>query len=146
MLLTALNDFWKDLHGIHAGFLCTCNQVCIESSDHGCMACTLHFSGLIVLWSSVLCPIRPLHLWHQRKYLLGECTHCGANTLRICPLELRSTNIVAWKSISSEVVGQIDDGKDKKAPKVVYNETVRKELFQYMKPKLTAFICHNYFT
>jgi hypothetical protein len=129
MLLIALNDLQKDLHGIHANCLCICNQVCIESSNHGCMACTSQFSGLIALWSSVLCPIRPLHLWHKRECLLGEYSHCGANTLKICPIELKSTDIVPWKSIGSEIVGQTEDGKDKKVPKVVYNETMPKELF-----------------
>jgi hypothetical protein len=52
---------------------------------------------------------------------------------------------VKWKSIGSEVVGQGDDGKDKKAPKVMYNETVPEEFFQYLKPKLKVFVRHNYF-
>ena len=29
---------------------------------------------------------------------------------------------------------------------MMYNETVPSEFFVYLKPKLTAFICHNYFT
>jgi hypothetical protein len=98
------------------------------------------------LWSSILCPIRPLHLWHKRECLLRECTHCRENTLKICLIELKSTNIVPRKSIGFEVVGQTEDGKEKKALKVLYNESVPKELFQYMKQKLTAFICHNHFT
>jgi hypothetical protein len=44
MLLRTLNKLQKDLHGIHVGCLCICDQVCIKSSDHGCMAYASHFS------------------------------------------------------------------------------------------------------
>jgi hypothetical protein len=45
MLLRTLNELQKDLHGIHVGCLYICDQVCIKSSDHGCMAYASHFSG-----------------------------------------------------------------------------------------------------
>ena len=64
----------------------------------------------------------------------------------MCPSELISSQLVPWKSIGYGVVGQTKDGKDKKVLKEMYSEIVPKDLFDYTKPKLEAFICHNYFT
>ena len=51
-----------------------------------------------------------------------------------------------WKSISYEIIEQEEDGREKKSPKVMYNETILREFFKYLKSKIKAFIWHNYFT
>lgn len=48
------------------------------------------------------------------------------------------------KSIGYDVVGQTSNGWNKKAPKVLYNETSPKELISYFKPRLQSFVTHNF--
>jgi hypothetical protein len=63
-----------------------------------------------------------------------------------CPIELLSDQRITWKSIGYEIIGVGEDNREKKSSKVMYNETMPKDFFEYMKPKLKAFICQNYFT
>jgi hypothetical protein len=150
ILLKALNDFRRDKTGMHGHCGYECHGVCALGKNprehEACSASLVTFNSFTTFWSSILCPLLPNSQWHKKACLLGDCACCGLRSLRICPLELNSTHLVKWKSIGSEVVGQGDDGKDKKAPKVMYNETVPEEFFQYLKPKLKAFVRHNYFT
>jgi hypothetical protein len=150
LLLRALNEFRKDLSSIHGACLCDCEAVCSRgaepSSHQGCGAAVQAHDRFSAFWFSVLCPINPNWLWHKRECLLGECSSYGVDTLNICPLELRSNQVIKWKSIGYEIIGHGEDGRDKKAPKVMYNKIAAREFFQYLKPKLKAFIRHNYFT
>ena len=69
MLLKALNEFRKDLLGVHMNCQCSCNNIFkenVNSSGQSCEACAFQFKSLTALWSSVLCLIRPRHLWHKR--------------------------------------------------------------------------------
>jgi hypothetical protein len=43
-----------------------------------------------------------------------------------------------------KVVGQNEDGKDRKASKVEYHDTHPSELIEYLKPHLKAFVLHNF--
>jgi hypothetical protein len=109
LLLQALNEFRRDLSGIHATCDCNCEQVCSmgpePASHHGCGASLESYESFSGLWSFVLCPISPNSLWHKRECLLGECSRCGVNVLNICPLELQSDHLVKWKSIGYEIIG-----------------------------------------
>jgi hypothetical protein len=52
--------------------------------------------------------------------------------------------LVKWISIGYDVVVQTFNGKNKKAPKVLYNETFPRELISYLKPRLQSFVTHNF--
>jgi hypothetical protein len=54
---------------------------------------------------------------------MGECRFCGVQILNLCPQELSSDMFMKWRSIGYDVVGQKTNGKNKKTPKVLYNET-----------------------
>ncbi len=64
--------------------------------------------------------------------------------MNLCPHELFSNMLVKWKSIGYDVVGQTFNGRNKKAPKVLYNETPPRELISYFKPRLQSFVTHNF--
>jgi hypothetical protein len=66
---------------------------------------------------------------------MGECRLYGIQNLNLCLHELSLNMLVKWKNIGYDV-GQTFDGRDKKAPKVLYNETPPKELISYLKPRL----------
>jgi hypothetical protein len=150
LLLRALNEFRKDPSGIHAACSCDCQQVCSKRDDltstSGCSASLQIYESFSGFWSSILCLIGPRCFWYNRECSLGECPHCGVDTLKICPVELECTQLLPWKSIGYEIIGQGEDGREKKSPKVMYNETALMEFFRYLKPKLKAFIRHKYFT
>jgi hypothetical protein len=63
---------------------------------------------------SILCA-KPLNsLWHKRERLLGNYPDCGIQMSKICFQELLLRYLIKWKSIGYEVVGQSEEGKDKK--------------------------------
>jgi hypothetical protein len=64
--------------------------------------------------------------------------------LRVCPVELTSEQLVKWKHIGYKVVGTTEEGNPRKAATLEYRETKPSELFEYLKPKLQAFVLHNY--
>jgi hypothetical protein len=66
---------------------------------------------------------------------MGECRFYGVQNLNLCPQELSSNMFVKWRRIRYEVVEQMSNGKDKKAPKALYNETPPRELISYIKPR-----------
>ncbi len=102
------------------------------------------FTSLTTLWTLVLCSKLALSFWHVKSCLQGNYLKCGVKNLKICPRELQCDKLINWKSIGYEMVGKIDDGKDKKAQKVEYHETQPQELLQYLTPCLKEFILHNY--
>jgi hypothetical protein len=62
----------------------------------------------------------------------------------MCPQELASDTLVKWWSIGNEIVGVSKNGGSKKVPKVLYHDTLAKDLVTYMKAKLTKFLIHNF--
>ncbi len=43
-------------------------------------------------------------------------------TLSLCPIELITNDLIKWCSIGYEVVGHIEEGREKKTPKVEYHD------------------------
>jgi hypothetical protein len=77
---------------------------------------------------------------------LGQCHNCGVDIFKVCPKEFQSKKLIFWKSIRYEVVGFAEEGKEKKASKMEYNETPPCDLIQYLKPCLKELVLHNYVT
>ncbi len=61
----------------------------------------------------MICLKPELSLWHAKSCLEGLCSNYGVDSLKICPKELISNQLVQWKSIGYEVVGKTGDGRDK---------------------------------
>jgi hypothetical protein len=131
---------------VHLNCSCTCGMVCNNGAEvlPECAGKTVAYNSLSSLWESILCAKEDYQMFHRRDCLLGECASCGIQLLKTCPLELSSEKLVKWKSIGSEVVGYTEEGLPKKAPAVQYRLTKASELFQYLKPRLEAFLVHNY--
>jgi hypothetical protein len=83
-------------------------------------------------------------MWHKWHCLMGTCTDCGLELLKVCPLELGSNKLMKSKCIGYKVVGTTEDGVPRKAVILEYQETLARELVEYLKPKLIAFVLHNY--
>jgi hypothetical protein len=43
-----------------------------------------------------------------------ECVCCGVKSLWLCSWELFSNDFIMWRNIGYEIVGQIEEGKEKK--------------------------------
>lgn len=149
LLLDSLNAIRKDnrVHGQH----CECH--CVVCGDHDdedeCTSCTareLTYSGLTVFWQSCVCPMEIGEIWHKRDCLLGTCAMCGVTRmLPTCPAEEFGDQIVKWRCYGDVVVGVNEHtGEEKKRIREQYNETTCADFFKYFKPKLQAFIRHNY--
>jgi len=83
-------------------------------------------------------------MWYKWDCLLGDCLNCGIQNLRICPCEVSSDKLVNWKCTGYENISVGEDGKPKKAIKITYCETKPSKLIDYIKPKLSQFIVHNF--
>lgn len=145
----ALNDMRRDLLGVHKDCTCECIvcdaiQVSATIMPPGCDAHNEVYERLTHLWSSVPCQKGDFDVWYKRECLLGDCSRCGVQNLRICPCECTSEKLVKWKRTGYEVIGVGEDGKPKKAIKMIYCETKPFDLIQYLKPKLSQFILHNF--
>jgi len=68
--------------------------------------------------------------------LIGEFGLCGVETLHLCLEKLISENVVKLRNIGYDVVGQTHEGKKRNVSKVLYHETLPKELISYLKPRL----------
>ena len=139
----------RDEEGVHKDCTCSC-IICAapneeESTMLGCDAHNEIYERLTHLWSSVLCQKSEFDRWYKRECLLGECINCGVQNLRICPSEVSSEKLVKWKRTGYEIIGVGEDGKPKKAIKVIYCETKPVELIDYCKSKIADFIVHNFF-
>ncbi len=71
-------------------------------------------------------------------------SYCGVDIFKVCPKEFQSKKLIVWKSIGYEVVGFIEEGKEKKASKMEYNEIPPHDFIQYLKLCLKEFVLHNY--
>jgi hypothetical protein len=59
---------------------------------------------------------------------LGQCHNYGVDIFKVYPKEFQSKKLIFWKNIGYEVVGFIEEGKEKKASKIKYNETPSRDL------------------
>jgi hypothetical protein len=75
---------------------------------------------------------------------MGTYPDCGLQLFRICPSELTSEKLVKWKSIGYKIIGTTKEGNPRKVSTLEYRETTPCEFIEYVKPKLTAFVLHNY--
>jgi hypothetical protein len=118
-----------------------------EGGEGECQASSKLYIGITKLWEEVVCPKGLFNEWHQKECLLGECLLCGVETLEFCPCET-NVNIVAfmqWQQYVMIVVGKDKVGNKSKRLKLEYMETIPNIFINYFKPKLVAFIEHNFF-
>jgi hypothetical protein len=109
--------------------------------------CSAHrevYEQLTALWSSILCEKEELAMWDRRECLMGDCPDCGLKLLRFCLVEETTEKLVKWKSIGYKVVGMTKDKNPRKAATLEYRKTTPLELISYLKPKVKAFVLHNY--
>jgi hypothetical protein len=110
-----------------------------------CGASIATFPGLTNFWSSVLCDKGVDEFWHSKDCLLCNYADYGVSTmLRVCSGELNSQKLVTWWCFGQETVGINSKGKDRKVVKLEYKETTTVELIEFMKPKLSFFVKHNF--
>ena len=141
----------KGIHGRHCE--CTCD-VC-AAPEHGhpagegqpstCRADLAHFTGLTDMWHSVLCPVEE-DGWHAQNCVKGLCDLCGVDMLQLCPRE-EDGNIpltVQWHNFEMVPHGRTRAGKENKVLRMMYKTTGAPTFLDYLKPKLSAFIVHNY--
>jgi hypothetical protein len=110
-----------------------------------CVARSTCFPNLTSLWSSILCPVPEFSLFHRRQCLMGDRENCGIQQFKVCDQEYATEQKVQWRHIGSEVVGKTRDGRDKKVPRVMFQETVPREMITYLRPKMEEFTVHNFF-
>jgi hypothetical protein len=135
-------------HGVHKDCQCDCDMICrgLGCEQHQGM-CNSHrevYNRLSNLWTSILCEKPELSMWQKRHCLMGTCADYGLELLKLCQLELGSDKLVKWKRIRYKVFGTTEDGVPRKAVTLEYQESLACELVEYLKPKLTAFVLHNY--
>jgi hypothetical protein len=131
-LMIAINGMRTDKKGVHSDCSCDYTVVC-GGIDCGLSSqiCNAHreiFERLMNQWTSILCEKGELSMWHKCSCLLGECVECGVNLLRVCPSEMSSEKLVKWKSIGYKVVGTTEEGNQRKALTLEYQETTPREL------------------
>jgi hypothetical protein len=146
----------KGLHGKGGTCECRCPEVCvvpilgcapllgIEIRPSRCNSNLITYAGVTELWKSLMCVKDSPGPWFKKLCLMGKYNLCGVRKLQLCPMEMDSDDTILWRCISYIVVGKNDEGQDKKAPSVEYNEILARDLISYMKPKLTEFITHNF--
>jgi hypothetical protein len=63
---------------------------------------------------------------------MGECACYKVKKLPLCPIELSLDELIQWHSIGHEVIGHIEEGKEKKASKVEFDQIPPKKLIHYI--------------
>jgi len=85
--------------------------------------------------------------WHDVKCLYGECPYCGVDTLLLCPDEVEGCEgkLLEWRRFALE---ETISKKEKVLKKLnlVYKKTISNVFLDYLKPKLQAFVTHNFVT
>jgi hypothetical protein len=124
-LLNGLNDMRTMCKDIHNAYSCKCTEVCdVQLNPTTTLNnCTIEFrtyKGLIELWTSILCLKPTLNEWDFKQCLMGDYNSCGVHTLKLCPFELEIDRTIHWRNIGYEVVGQIENGRGRKASQVEY--------------------------
>ncbi len=80
-----------------------------------------------------------------KECLMGDCLLCGIKTLKVCLIEnIRSTKKVQRQRYAKVVVEQKENGNDKKVTQLQYMDALTLELLQYLIPRLTYFVTHNF--
>jgi hypothetical protein len=147
-LLDALNEMRIDQAGVYNGCTCTCLSVCgagCQPQGSSCVAPTTTFLDLTLLWSSILCEKGVDEFWHSKDCLFGNCADCGVTTrLRVCGGELSSEKLISWRCFGQETIGVNSDGRDKKVVKLEYKETTTADFIDFVRPKLSFFVKHNF--
>lgn len=120
----------------------------IKASNHDCDQCEvscIQYEGLTELWQAIVCPKGEFEQWHDVKCLYGECGKCGVDTLPLCPDEVNGSDgrVVEWRRFAMEEVLS-KKGKVMKKLNLVYKKTSSDVLIEYLKPKLQAFVAHNF--
>ena len=116
-----------------------------EMESASCEASSMEFNGLTTLWEVVVCPKGEFEEWHNVKCLYGECGRCGVQKLPLCPDEEEGTDgrEVEWRRFAYEETLS-KKGKVLKKLNLVYKKTTADVFFDYLKPKLQAFVTHNF--
>ena len=116
-----------------------------EMESASCEASSMEFNGLTTLWEAVVCPKGEFEEWHNVKCLYGECGRCGVQKLPLCPDEEEGTDgrEVEWRRFAYEETLS-KKGKVLKKLNLVYKKTAADVFFDYLKPKLQAFVTHNF--
>ena len=142
-------NFMRDARkGVHGACNCDCG-LCASPLIDGPVCCAAHeavFKGITKLWLQVVCPKLETEVWHNYDCLMGNCIACGVHILPLCPGEVDGgdTTIVKWRCFRSEVIGTTDSGQPLKKIKEVYMETSAREFLEFLRPKLTKFVSHNF--
>ena len=154
LMRVGLNTLREEKRGLHAQRGCSCAcAVCSTVLDDAAadgVCCDAHHSvykRITQLWEACLCPKLEFAEWHNLSCLMGECEDCGVETLPLCPHELSSEEEpkLRWKQFSYVQIGMDrETGKPKKRLQEVYQETSPVLFINYMKPKIAAFIKHNF--
>jgi hypothetical protein len=76
---------------------------------------------------------------------MGDCLLCGIKTLKVCLIEeIRSTKKVQRRKYAKVVVGEKENGDDRKIIELQYMDTSTFKLLQYLIPRLTYLVTHNF--
>ncbi len=87
-LKIGFNNMCSKTKGIHANCACNCVDVCcpIDVQDvTKCCASQITFLGSIKPRNSILCPNPSGDDQYKQSWLMGECSSCGINTLKVYP-------------------------------------------------------------
>ncbi len=116
--------------------------------QHDCNSCeafAIQYDGLTEMWHAIVCPKGEFDEWHDVKCLYGECSMCGVDKLPLCPAEVDGSDgrVVEWRRFAMEEVIS-KKGKVMKKLNLVYKKTSSPVFLEYLKPKLQAFVTHNF--
>jgi hypothetical protein len=133
--------------GLHCHSLCECDceEVCRSYFGSNCARSLAVFSGVTAMSETILCPKPNGERWHNRDCLFGTYTACRVDFLPLCPTEEAGGfgSLVKWKHFAMEVI-RTKKGEERKKLQLVYEETTSDKLVSYLKPKLEAFVQHNF--
>lgn len=154
LMRVGLNTLREEKRGLHAQQGCSCRcDVCSTVSEGasgdnvGCDAHHSTYKRITLLWEACLCLKSEFDEWHKLSCIMGDCENCGVDTLKLCPQELSEAEEpkLRWKQFSYVQIGMDrETGKPKKRLQEVYQETSPVQFINYMKPKVEAFIKHNF--
>ena len=83
--------------------------------------------------------------WYSTDYLFGNCADCGMTTrLRVCGRKLSSEKLISWRCFGHETIGVNSDDRDKKVVKLESKETIAADLIDFVRPKLSFSMKHNF--
>ena len=144
-LLHDLNNMQIGPRGVHGKDCdCRCN-ICDGGVLGNCKADCAHFGRLSDIRMSILCSIAK-DGWYKLDYLMGKCNDYGQDMLMTCLMELshKSNKLVQWNCYQKVAVGKTKGGRDYKVLWLQHKPTLTWQYLQYMRPRLTRFITHNF--